>query len=237
MSGAGRSDGNVLYLTSGGSVTSQVCDHVRHDILNGSLAPGLKLKIEALRDMYGAGASPLREALSLLTSEGLVERLDQRGFRVAGVSVEGFDELLKTRCWVEEKAIRESLAQGDQEWEETIVLAHHRLKRTPRKANAPASENAEWEAAHKHFHLSLISACGSSLLLGFCERLYDFNIRYRNIAGQTRTGPASNGRSVADEHQGIFDAAIARDADHAVELLLSHYRNTGKELSRALAVV
>ena len=40
-------DGNVLYLATGGSVTSQVCDLLRRDILTGSLTPDLKLKIEA----------------------------------------------------------------------------------------------------------------------------------------------------------------------------------------------
>tara|TARA_R110000787_G_scaffold16622_21_gene50663 strand:+ start:28913 stop:29626 length:714 start_codon:yes stop_codon:yes gene_type:complete len=230
-------DGNVLYLATGGSVTSQVCDLLRRDILTGSLTPDLKLKIEALRDRYNAGASPLREALSLLTAEGLVERLDQRGFRVASISADAFIELLKTRCWVEERAVRESLAHGDMAWEESLVLAHHRLKQTPRTPNAPASENVDWEAAHKKFHMTLISACGSTLLVDFCERLYDANIRYRNIAGQGRNGPASPARSVADEHLGILNAAIAREADKTVDLLLSHYRNTGEELSRHLATV
>lgn len=218
-----------------GSVTSQVFDQVRHDILDGTLLPGLKLKIEALRDRYGAGASPLREALSLLTSEGLVERLDQRGFRVASISVDEFSELLKTRCWIEETALRESISTGGPEWEEALVLAHHRLNRTPRTPDAPAGENRAWEAAHKHFHMALIGACGSKLMTDFCDRLYDSNIRYRNIAGQGRSNPARSGRSVTNEHQAIFDAAIARDADKAVELLLSHYRNTGTELARNLS--
>ena len=46
-------DGNVLYLATGGSVTSQVCDLLRRDILTGSLTPDLKLKIEALRRRAG----------------------------------------------------------------------------------------------------------------------------------------------------------------------------------------
>ena len=122
-----------------------------------------------------------------------------------------------------------------QQWRINTLLAHHRLNRTPRTPDAPAGENRAWEAAHKHFHMALIGACGSKLMTDFCDRLYDSNIRYRNIAGQGRSNPARSGRSVTNEHQAIFDAAIARDADKAVELLLSHYRNTGTELARNLS--
>ncbi|MGI9492376.1 MAG: GntR family transcriptional regulator, partial [Geminicoccaceae bacterium] len=61
--------------------------------------------MDELRQAYGSGSSPIREALSLLTSDGLVERVDQRGFRVSLVSAETFDELLTTRCWLEERAL------------------------------------------------------------------------------------------------------------------------------------
>ncbi len=54
----------------------------------GRLAPGAKLKIELLQERYQVGATPLREALSLLCATGLVERIEQRGFRVARVGAE-----------------------------------------------------------------------------------------------------------------------------------------------------
>ena len=60
------------------SVTAQIYDRARSDILTGVLEPGQKLKIDELRQAYGSGSSPIREALSLLTSDGLVERVDQR---------------------------------------------------------------------------------------------------------------------------------------------------------------
>ena len=72
------------------SLTSQTYQRIHSLIIQGELAPGQKLKIEELRKALGTGASPVREALSLLTSEHLVERIDQRGFVVTGVSVDAF---------------------------------------------------------------------------------------------------------------------------------------------------
>lgn len=210
------------------SLTSRIYDRIRSDIIIGALEPGLKLKIEELRHSYGTGASPVREALSLLTSDRLVERFDQRGFRVAHVSVEAFRELLKTRCWLEERALRESIAHGGKDWEEGVVLAHFRLSRTPRSTTPKAfTANAEWEILHRHFHRALISACGSSTLMRFCEQLYDENIRYRNLAGSS----AYPKRDVNKEHEEIVSAALDRDADLAVDRLTAHYGKTGAFLT------
>ncbi|MDA4846023.1 GntR family transcriptional regulator [Hoeflea poritis] len=220
----------VAAGSGGASITAQLFDRLRDDILNGALQPGQKLKIETLREHYEVGASPVREALSMLTSEGLVQRLDQRGFRVSDISVTAFEELLRTRCWLEERALRESIASGSTAWEEGVLLAHHRLTRTPRSAPGADAASPGWEQAHKLFHMSLLSACGSGFLVGFCEQLYDLNIRYRNLAGAV----AYPSRNVAAEHLAICEAAIAHEADRAVELLIHHYTATGEFLRMRL---
>ena len=206
-----------------GSMTSQAYTRLKKDIISGHLEPGRKLKIEELRREYDVGTSPIREALSLLTSDHFVERIDQRGFRVSDVSAEEFAELLKTRCWLEERALRESIANGSSAWEEKVVLANYRLSRIPRsRSDNQFVANANWEAAHKLFHMTLISECGSDLLLKFCDQLYEQNIRYRQLSG----AKAYPKRDVAEEHNSICDAVLSRDADKAVELLLHHYNNT-----------
>lgn len=215
------------------SITSMVYDRLRRDVLTGALKPGAKLKIETLRDRYEAGASPLREALSLLTSEGLVDRIDQRGFRVAEISLAAFEELLTTRCWLEERALTESIRNGGVAWEENLVLAHHRLTRTDRSASGELRTTTAWETAHRAFHMALLSGCGSRPLLGFCEQLYDQNIRYRYIA----VSSAYPQRDIADEHRQIFEAAIARNTEEAVSLLLQHYQGTGAYLKESLLLL
>lgn len=212
--------------TSEPSLTTQAFRRIYAMIIQGELKPGEKLKIEGLRNTLGVGASPLREALSLLTSEQLIERIDQRGFRVTHIDAEAFDELLKTRCWLEERALRESMQAKNHEWEERVVLAHHRLRRTDRKLEDGAL-NPDWERLHKAFHMTLLSTCGSSILTKICDQLYDQNVRYRNVSGVY----VSAGRKVGDEHNAILEHVLAGDEDGAVRELLSHYRKTGKLLS------
>lgn len=209
--------------TPSGSLTSRAYDRLRRDIISGQLTPGRKLKIDDLRRQYDVGTSPIREALTLLVSDHFVERIDQRGFRVSQVSEAEFRELLKTRCWLEERALRESIVNGSTHWEEQVVLANYRLSRIPRSQSPDHFvANATWEDAHKRFHMTLISECGSAMLLKFCDQLYDQNIRYRQLSG-SKAYPA---RDVAEEHSAICDAVLARDADLACSLLVQHYQRT-----------
>ena len=81
---------------------------------------------------YSVGSSPAREALSQLSAEGLVTRHDQRGFFVAEITLDNLVELIKTRQWLEERALREWIANRTEAWEEEIVLSFHRLLRVSR---------------------------------------------------------------------------------------------------------
>lgn len=218
--------------SAGETLTSRAYASVRHDIIAGDLKPGSKLKIEELRDRYDAGASPIREALSLLSSDGLVDRIEQRGFRVADISHDEFADILKVRCWLEERALRESIANGDAGWEEALVLAAFRLSKEPRSTGTGDNfvANAEWEVRHKAFHAALIAACGSPTLLAYCDQLYDKNVRYRNLAGSVSYPDRDPGK----EHEAILQATLKRDTESAVSLLIDHYRNTGDFLALTL---
>lgn len=208
-----------------GSATQRAYHNLRQLIVTGALKPGEKLKIDGLRKMLDTGASPIREALSLLTSDNLVERIDQRGFRTAEVSAQNFGEILQLRCVLEDLALRESIAHYSQDWEESVVLAHHRMTR----AQNESSET--FEELHKAFHMALLANAPSPILLKFCSQLYDLNIRYRFLAGHAL---AYQKRDVTEEHTGIMTAAIERDADRASERLINHYKLTGAFLAGLL---
>lgn len=218
---------NAVPSQTGSSQTTALQDRIRNDVIYGRLAPGAKLKVEALQERYSAGATPLREALSLLVSSGLVERQEQRGFRVAKVSMQDFEEILWTRCFIEERALRESIAKGGQDWEGRIVLALHHLRGFPLTASfADEVEEQRWEKVHAEFHAALISACPSRVLLRYCGQLYDANRRYRHIA---RLTPNARGNSLS-EHEQLGEAVLARDAERAAQILVQHYTRTGQLL-------
>jgi DNA-binding GntR family transcriptional regulator len=211
--------------TVNGSATlaTGVYEQLRGDLLGGALEPGSRLAIEALAERYATSATPLREALNRLVADGLVERREQRGFAVTPISEQDLLEITKTRCWLEEIALRESLAAHTQEWEEALVLAHHRLARTPRSLSTERFEdNPDWEPLHRAFHRALIAGCGSRWLLMFCEQLADQHHRYRRLSAPR----AFAKRGVKSEHQQLMEAAIAGRADDAVALLRAHFERT-----------
>ena len=219
---------NMMDNTAGreSSATRAAYLSLREMILMGTLPAGQKLKIEQLRTLLDTGASPVREALSLLTSDMLVERIDQRGFRAAPASRANFEEILKLRCTLEDMALRQSIEQTTSEWEEQLVLAHHRMKRV--------AGTDTFEDAHKSFHMTLLSNADSPMLERYCSQLYDLNIRYRYLAAG---GPSYQNRDIAAEHEEIFEAAVQGDADRAALALISHYRLTGDYLSTQLSAL
>jgi len=133
---------------------------LRRDIIEGRLAPGEKLRVEHLKDNYGVGAGTLREALSLLISDALVVSQGQRGFRVAPVSLEDFEDITQTRVMLECDALRQSIAMGDDAWEASLLAAFHRLAKAEEK-RIGSEDREEWEERNRIFHEVLIAACPS----------------------------------------------------------------------------
>jgi DNA-binding GntR family transcriptional regulator len=203
---------------------SLVYDRLRHDILAGVLPPGQKLRIESICDRYEAGNSPVREALNRLSAEGLVERREQRGFYVAPISSADLDELVRTRCWLEELALRESIRLATNGWHESLVVLLHRLRTTPRSTSSETYRvNPEWELLHRNLHRALISACGSARLVHYCDDLADQAYRYRQLAVR-KSYPDL--RDVQAEHEEVVAAVLKGHSDLAVRLLMEHYGRT-----------
>lgn len=208
-----------------GSATQRAYRDIRRLIVFGELKPEEKLKIEGLRSRLETGASPIREALSLLTSEYLVERIDQRGFSVAATSRKNFEEILELRCELEELALQKSIANADEQWEERLVLSHHKLVRAKKQGGE------EIEDRHKQFHMTLLSNCQAPILMRYCSQLYDLNIRYRYLASHALDYQS---RDIQEEHRSIMEHTIALDTEAATRELLAHYRRTGTYLTRLM---
>ena len=208
---------------SGETLASLVYERLLEDIVKGNLEPGLKLRLQVLKNDYDVGNSPLREALNRLSENGMVIREENKGFRVAPTSIGELEELIRTRCWLEEIALRESINNGDDQWEERVVLAFHRLSRASTANNDPEIYiSREWEKRHREYHLAVLSACNSDILLGYCTQLHEKTLRYRNLAAVVEYRE----RHELEEHRAIQEAVLDRDADLAVKLLNKHFRVT-----------
>lgn len=198
---------------------------VRRDIIEGRLAPGEKLRVEHLKDRYGIGAGTLREALALLLSDVLVVAEGQRGFHVAPISLQDLADITHTRVLLETNALRQSIRNGDVEWEAALVAAFHKLsnseERLEEKRDKPGNMR-EWEQRNCGFHETLIAACDSRWQRYLIGLLYRQSERYRHLAITSNAMP----RDVHAEHAAIIDAALKRDAERASRALEQHIRLT-----------
>ncbi len=215
--------------TTGATRASAVYEQLRDDITRGLLEPGSKLRVGAISERYGVGASPLREALSRLSAEGLVARTDQRGFSVAALNWDELPVLTRNRVQLESLALAESIEHRDAAWEDQLALLVHRLSRTPRSLAADHYvPNPDWEALHRDFHRSLLARCPSRWLRAFCDSLADEAYRFRQLAA----GRVFSSRNEHAEHVAIFDAAIHGRTDEALRGLTEHYTRTAQVVAQ-----
>jgi len=218
----------------GRSLAEDVYESLRSDILFGRRLPASRLQLNDVAEEHGVSLSVVREAVTRLASEDLVDASPQRGFRVRPLSVEHLHDLTWVRIQVESLALRESIAKGDVSWEADLVAARHRLAVTPMYFEN-GTGNPDWMAAHGGFHAALGAAAGSPILERLRRQLYDASELYRYWAGSLPNHPVRD--HVDDEHRAIFDAALARDADRAVDLLTMHLETTAQHLSAIAPVV
>jgi GntR family transcriptional regulator, carbon starvation induced regulator len=217
--------GDVKPASANRTLTTDLFDRLRTDILHCRLRPNSRLRFRDLREAYSSGISPLREALMRLASDGLVVLEDHKGFRVAPVSREELVDIANTRCELEGAALRLSIEKGDDAWEANIVGRFHEMsKRTT--YTAEGTLDTEWERRHDAFHRSLYAGCGLRWMTNFCELLAERAYRYRHLLLEH----GDRTRDLRSEHEQIMRPVLDRRANEGVEMLQNHYRRTVNSL-------
>jgi DNA-binding GntR family transcriptional regulator len=212
------------------TVNEDIYRRIRSDILAGRIHPGAKLSPAVLRERFGVSLGVIREALTKLAEQKLVTARGGQGFSVVTLSPKELGDLTLVRVDLESRALRLAVERGDLAWESEVVSTHHRLARTPMRDEAdPERTSDEWAEAHLAFHEALISACQVPLLLDFCHTLRAATELYRRWSGPAAAKLVAK-RDVTGEHLAIMEAAVARNADLAAELLAEHYRRTQQVL-------
>lgn len=200
----------------------QLTEQLREDLIFGTWAPGERLRPQALRARYETTSSALREALIRLAGEGLVEMEEQRGFSTIRPSPETFHEVRHMRLLVECEGARLSIRRGDLEWEADLNAAHHRLahiEQRMRGADDIRDYIQMWSRHDQAFHVALMAACGSDLLMREHARIYE-RFRMHVVAELQQWG--FRGELNVEEHGAILAAALDRDAAACCEALDAH---------------
>jgi len=213
------------------TLNASALTQIRSDIIACRLMPNERLRVEALRERYGMGASPIREALMRLEAEGIVELEQNKGFKVSEVSLENLLDLMQTRIEIESVALRWSLEKGGVEWEANLLSAFHRLSRQ-RKVDPlnPDAISQAWSTEHTDFHTALVSACKAPTLLSIRSRLFEKADRYVALSIMSN-GPL---RDDVTEHKQLMRAALNRDLDKTLELNRLHITRTLDKVAASL---
>lgn len=210
---------------------------LRHEILRGALQGGTKLTASELRDRYGFGLTPIREALLRLSAEGLTVSERNRGVRIRDVSRAELGDLTLARKAIEMDILPRSIALGDETWEAGVVSSLHLLMRTPLPGPNDDQAYSKWEDRHRAFHHSLVAACGSDWLLHFWNVLADHSERFRKLRFQKSAGNLLYPPNVNEAHERIAQAALERDAVKACALMDDHLEQTRRSADMTLAAL
>jgi len=205
----------------GPSLTSDVYDQLRTAVLHGSFVSGDRLHLGNLARSAGVSLGVVREAVTRLASERLLEATPQAGFRVRPLSAQHLADLTDTRCHLERAAITAAIEHGDARWEGDLVAAHHVLRITS-PVTSDDSINPDWMNAHRRFHAVLVGGCPNAILLELRQRLFDEAELYRHRSAE-REGRS---RDIGTEHRALLDAVLARDVATATDLIEAHLRST-----------
>lgn len=182
---------------------------------------GQKVRAEHLRQEFRCSASTVREVLFRLSTLGLVEFREQRGFRVPEKSRHVVHELTHLRVLLEAEGTVMSIRRGGVAWEARLTAAHHQLSHLEKRLQS-ATDTAPfvdlWFDAERQFHETLISACGSDSLRATHHQIY-FRFRQQLMVEDQAFDFISNN---IQHHQEILDAAMAGDEDLTRQKIHDH---------------
>jgi DNA-binding GntR family transcriptional regulator len=200
--------------SSGQGNTQDVYLRLRGMVLNGEIAPGAVISQVKLSREMGVSTTPLREAMRLLQSEGLLLAEHNRRSRVAGLSPSDIDAVYASRIVVESLAVRltvSGMREGD-----AVAL---RQDLEAMKAAGELRDLAVWEPVHRRFHGRLIAGCDPALAR-ILEPVADRSERARRYS--MFGSPARAWEVGNDEHEAIVLACEARDPELAAGRLARH---------------
>lgn len=206
---------------------SQIAEELRTMIVDGKLAPGQKIPEKELCEAFDISRTPLREALKVLATEGLVELLPQRGARVSVITEAERQELFPIIAALE--ALAAELAcrnMTDAELAELKGLHRQMVAAYDRR------DNLEYARLNRKIHLAIFEAARNGAL----QMLYsNMELRIRNIRHTVRQSDEDWARAVQD-HEKILSALEARDEGLCARVLRDHVMRTADAVRDALSV-
>jgi DNA-binding GntR family transcriptional regulator len=207
-------------------LSGRLRESIEEEIATGRLLPGTHLDEVELATRFGVSRTPIREALSLLLGEGLVENRPRRGTVVAQASPPRLFEMFEVMAELEAMCARLA-ARRISDAEMTALDAVHERCR----AAADQRDPDAYFYANEEFHRSIYAASHNTFLAEQALALQRKLRPYRRLQLRVRNRV---GRSF-EEHQSIIDALHDGDAEKAVVAVRNHVIVQGERFADLLA--
>jgi DNA-binding GntR family transcriptional regulator len=209
-------------------LVDQVVEKLRDAITQGHFKPGQVIRQAALADQMGVSRTPLRMALSILTSQGLLQRNGSRGYMVAGYSYDGAIDLYRLRehvlCFVcrlaAERITDRGLAELDRVVEES--------ERFVASGDWPG-----WLRTNEMFGACIATATRIPLLEQFLETISAQARSFQPTLLANADDAQERLAVAAREHRAIYEAIRDRDPKAAERAARSHVVNSRKRFEAA----
>ncbi|UUR08356.1 GntR family transcriptional regulator [Sphingomonas glaciei] len=213
-------------MVEGHGAAGRVARHIRQLIVEGVLEPGARVAEATLAERLGVSRTPVRNALPVLASEGLLEPVGKRGFAVRAFTKEESYAATELRCVLEGYAARKLALREDR----APVVEQLREAMTDgdaifTKGFLEREDEDRYAAMNRRFHDLVVSGAGDSLLQDMIQRVYAIPFVAPDVVAFNRI-PAEEIfpilMSAQHQHHAMIDAIAAGQADFAESLMRGH---------------
>lgn len=233
MTGKSKNNSADAGILERKSLKEDIFDVLHKRIIAGKYAPGEWLRQEDISTQLGVSQTPVREALDLLVSSGLAERIPYRGVRVLQLTTEEIVDSYVLRLLLETTA---AAASALNRTSEQLQSLYELVEKT--EALMTLNDMSVQMQLNREFHHAIVAAGGNSLMTKLYEMvshqfpdwmLYEYMFRYPELLQPSLTKEFR-------EHKSIVDAISQRDPEQAANNVSTHIKNLGSELVSFLGI-
>lgn len=215
------------------SLKEEIFEVLHKRIIAGKVAPGEWLRQEEISSQLGVSQTPVREALDLLVSSGLAERIPYRGVRVLQLTTEEIVDSYVLRLLLESTAVAATACIRTDEQLEALCQIVEKTE-----ALMSLNDMSMQMQLNREFHHAIVVASGNPLMTKLYEvvshqfpdwMLYEYMFRYPELLQPSLT-------KEFQEHKAIVEAIAARDSEEAARNVIIHIKNLGEELVNFLGI-
>ncbi|WP_257137899.1 GntR family transcriptional regulator [Streptomyces sp. b84] len=198
------------------ALTESVYEAIKARVMDHVIKPGTRVGIDALSRSLGVSATPVREALARLESDGLVTKRSLAGYRATELlDRQGMKELFEMRLLLEPRAAALAAEHADEARLDQVEALTEEMQGLPDKGNSYAVYG-RFATLDQQFHDTLAAACGHTMLAAAVERLHTHLHLFR-------LSPVAGGSpATVTEHGKILRALLRRHPERASQAMREH---------------